>query len=365
MRWNWQQADWPNFSYESGKFAKLETVFLKGAGVVLGTCEHLASEEAQRLKIELISTEAIKTSAIEGEVLDRDGVQSSLKRHFGLQSDHKQIPERESGIAELMVDLYTSAEKSLTHELLFSWHRMVMAGSRDVRDIGRYRTHDEAMQVVSGPIEHRRIHFEAPPSERVGSEMDGFIKWFNETRDLPALVRGGLAHLYFVSVHPFEDGNGRIARALSEKALAQAIGEPTLTALSYQIESERKEYYKQLELANKDLEVTKWLEYFCGEVLAAQEWTLGQVRFLVEKAKLHDRLRGRLNQRQEKVLERMFREGPEGFKGGLSAEKYTSIAKCSRATTTRDLADLVSMGALEKSGQLKGTRYSLAVTVAR
>jgi len=364
MHWNWQEADWPEFRYKSGKLVKSEAAFLKGAGVVLGTCEHLAEEESQRLKIELISTEAVKTSAIEGEMLDRDSVQSSVRRHLGLQADHRRISEKEAGIAEMMVSLYRSIEEPLSHEMLHDWHRMLMRGHREVRVTGAYRTHTEPMQVVSGPVGHPRIHFEAPPSDQVKAEMERFINWFNDNRDLPALQRSGLAHLYFVSIHPFEDGNGRIARALSEKALAQAIGEPSLTALSHRIESERKEYYRQLELANKGLEVSAWLEYFCGEVLSAQQWTLAQVRFLVDKAKFHDRFRGRFNDRQQKVLERMFREGTEGFKGGLSADKYTSIAKCSRATSTRDLAQLVSIGALNKTGQLKGTRYWLAIPYA-
>lgn len=361
MSWNWQQAEWPGFRYKRGKLVKAEATFLKGAGVVLGTCEHLAEEEAQRLKIELISTEAVKTSAIEGEILDRDSVQSSVRRQLGLQAENLRISETEAGIAEMMVSLYRSIEESLSHKMLHDWHRMLMRGHREVRVTGAYRTHPEPMLVVSGPVGHPRIHFEAPPSNQVEAEMERFINWFNENRDLPALERSGLAHLYFVSIHPFEDGNGRIARALSEKALAQAIGEPSLTALSHRIESKRKEYYRQLELANKSLEVSAWLEYFCGEVLSAQQWTLAQVRFLVDKAKFYERLRGQLNERQQKVLERMFREGIEGFKGGLSADKYTSIAKCSRATSTRDLAQLVSIGALNKTGQLKGTRYWLAI----
>lgn len=362
MQWNWQQPNWPNFRYESGSISKLEAAFLKGAGVVLGTCEHLAAEDSQRLRIELLSTEAVKTSAIEGEVLDRDSVQSSVRRQFGLQTDHRRVSEKEAGIAEMMVSLYRSFDKPLTHKMLHDWHRMLMRGRGDVRLVGAYRKHVEPMQVVSGPVDHPRIHFEAPPSLKVPAEMDQFIKWFNQSEDLPALLRSSLAHLYFVSIHPYEDGNGRLARALSEKVLAQAVGEPTLTALSFQIESERKHYYKQLELSNKDVEVTSWLDYFSREILSAQAWTLRQVRFLVEKTKLYDQLRNRLNERQQKVLERLFREGPDGFKGGLSAENYTAIAKCSRATTTRDLADLVSMGALRKTGQLKGTRYWLMLS---
>jgi len=179
------------------------------------------------------------------------------------------------------------------------------------------------------------------------------------SKELPALTRAGIAHLYFVSIHPFEDGNGRIGRAISEKVIAQSIGQPSLTALAFQIEKQRNAYCDALEAANKHNEITEWLLYFAHVVLDAQKTTEDRIQFLIGKAKLYDRLRGQLNERQEKVLERVFREGPEGFQGGLSAENYVAIAKTSRATATRDLTELVECGALNKTGQLKGTRYWL------
>jgi Fic family protein len=210
------------------------------------------------------------------------------------------------------------------------------------------------------------VHFEAPPSARMKAEMDAFVAWFNDTRPggagaLPALTRAGIAHLYVVTVHPFEDGNGRIARALAEKSLAQNLGHPTLIALAYTIERARKAYYDALERNNKDIEITDWLVYFGETVVEAQRNTIKRVDFHVAKAKLYERLRGLLNDRQEKVIARMFREGIDGFKGGLSAENYISITKASRATATRDLQDLVAKSALTRTGELRHTRYHLNI----
>jgi Fic family protein len=197
--------------------------------------------------------------------------------------------------------------------------------------------------------------------------MTKFIKWLNDTapgskNPLPALTRAGMAHLHFVCIHPFEDGNGRIGRAIAEKALSQCLGQPTLIALSHAIQERKKAYYESLEKNNKDNEITDWLVYFANTILEAQGYTQRLIDFLIEKSRLYEKLRGKMNSRQEKIIARMLREGPDGFKGGLSAEKYLSIAKTSRATATRDLQDLVEKGALRKTGELKYTRYWLSIS---
>lgn len=194
--------------------------------------------------------------------------------------------------------------------------------------------------------------------------MDAFVRWYNASattgnNPLPPLARAGTAHLYFVSIHPFEDGNGRIARAIAEKSLAQCLGQPTLIALAFTIQRNRKAYYSALEKSNRNNEITDWLLYFADTILEAEARTVGKIDFLIAKTKFYDRFRGAFNERQNKVISRILQEGPEGFAGGLSAEKYLSITKTSRATATRDLAELVSIGAFEKTGQLKGTRYLL------
>jgi len=366
MTWNWEKFDWPNFTWNQARLEKAEQQFLLGGGVLVGTVKHLPEEDRQQLTVDAMSTEAVTTSEIEGEILDRASVQSSIRRQLGLTMDERRVRPAEQGIAEMMVDLYRSFSKLLSREMLFRWHEMIVAGRRDLQDVGRYRTGTEPMQVVSGRIDTPRVHFEAPPSPRVPSEMTHFLEWFAETRSdgqrpLPALTRAAVAHLYFESIHPFEDGNGRIGRAIAENSLAESLGQPTLIALAATILLRRKSYYEVLEAANKQNEITNWVAWFAGITIEAQRRTIALVDFLIDKTKLLDSLKGELNERQTKALMRMFREGPEGFKGGLSAGKYSAITGSSPATTTRDLSDLVSKGALTRDGELRHARYRLNV----
>jgi Fic family protein len=366
MAWNWQQPDWPKFTYDAKALAAAERQFLVDSGEFVGAFKHIGPDDRDTLKIELIGDEAVKTSEIEGEILNRDSVQSSLRRQFGLGGGEREVPAAERGIAEMMVSLYQNFAAPLTHQTLFAWHKMLMAGGRGIGVSGGYRTHANPMQVVSGPVHRRKVHFEAPPSGRVAVEMDRFVAFFNDSapggkQPLPPLTRAGIVHLHFVSIHPFEDGNGRIGRALAEKALAQNLGQPSLIALAYTIERERAAYYAALERDNKDNEITDWLAYFADTILLAQRNTIRRVDFYVAKARLYEKLRGQLNDRQDKTMARMFREGIDGFKGGLSAENYIAIAKTSRATATRDLQDLVAKGALTKTGALRHTRYWLNI----
>lgn len=361
---NWTQSGWPDFKYDAAALDALERRFLLRSGEVLGAVRHVGQGDRERLQIELLSEEAMRTSAIEGEVLDRLSVQSSLRRHLGLAPDAYPVRPREQGVSALMVDVYSTFETTLEHQTLFKWHGMLLAQDRSLQVVGGYRTHQDAMQIVSGHVGRPKVHFEAPPSAQVPEEMEALVTWFNRTAPdgptpLPALIRAGIGHLWFESIHPFEDGNGRLGRALAEKSLAQSIGQPSLIALSYTIERDRKAYYDQLEAHQKTLEVTPWLLWFAETVLKAQAVTLERVAFFIAKAQFYDKHRASLNERQAKVIERMFREGPSGFTGGLSAENYISISGSSRATATRDLHDLVETGALTRTGERRHTRYWL------
>lgn len=361
--WNWQQPDWPGWKFDPGPLQELEARFLLGAGRLQGVWKHVAIRDRELLRIDFLSEEAMKTSAIEGEFLDRSSVQSSIMRQFGLASDRRE-GVAESGIAELLVTCYHGFADDLGDMNLFDWQQLICRGRSDLKETGMYRTHPDPMQVISGPLQRPTIHFEAPPSQRVSVEMARFLDWFRATKPkdravLPALTRAGLAHLYFVSIHPFEDGNGRLARALSEVALAQALREPSLVALSNQIEKNRKAYYLALENNNKTMEVTEWLMWFGNTVLAAQTHSIATIEHLVSKTQLFDRLRGKLNARQEKVLVRLFDAGPQGFTGGLSAKNYMTITGTTPATARRDLVDLVFKHALQRTGERKGTRYWL------
>jgi Fic family protein len=368
MAWNWQNPLWPNFTWNRFQMVAAEEQFLLGAGIVIGTAKHLGEDEHNQLLVEVMSGEALTTFEIEGEILNRASVQSSVQRQLGLVADRRRVTPAEQGIAEMMVDLHRDTPVSLTHEMLFRWHRMVTSGSRDLVDMGQYRTSQEPMQVISGRIGAQKVHFEAPPSAQVPAEMERFIAWFNRTipqgaEPLPTITRAGISHLYFECIHPFEDGNGRIGRAVAEKAMAQSIGPPILVSLATTILAHQKGYYESLERANRLIDVTGWLAWFADIALEAQRRTLQQVEFLIAKTKLLDCLRGHINERQEKAILRIFQEGPKGFEGGLSAGNYSTITGASPATTTRDLADLTEKGALIRTGERKHARYALNLQI--
>ena len=366
MRWNWQRPEWPHFIWNPARLTKAEAQFLVGSGMFAGIVRHLDDADKDQLIVESMSTEAVTTSEIEGEILDRDSVQSSIRRRLGLATDHRRVKPAEQGIAEMMVDLHRSFAEPLSDDMLFAWRRMIARDRTDLEDIGRYRSHEDPMQIVSGSLHEPKVHFEAPPSEDMPREMRRFIEWFNRTTPggadpLPAVTRAGLAHFYFVCIHPFEDGNGRISRALAEKALAQALGRPTMTALAATILSKHKGYYDALERNNTETEITDWLAWFAATVIEAQHRTIALVEFLIDKTRLLDRVGSLLNERQKKALLRMLREGPEGFRGGLSAGNYISITDAPTATATRDLADMVEKGALIREGARRHARYYLNI----
>ncbi|TPE60479.1 Fic family protein [Sandaracinobacter neustonicus] len=368
MRWNWQRPEWPDFQYDATRLRPAEASFLKGAGIVVGTLHHLDGDTRRAFTIEIISQETVDTSAIEGEVLDRASVQSSVAKQFGLATPQRRANAAETGAVELMVDLYRSYAQPLTDRQLFDWHRMLMHGRRDIKDIGAYRTHAYPMQIVSGPLHAPNVHYEAPPSNQVPDEMRAFVQWFNDSAPngpmpLAAITRAAIAHLWFESIHPFEDGNGRIGRAIAEKALAQALDAPTLTALAEAIHRHRKAHYAELHRASETSEIDAWLGWFADIVLEAQARTITRIRFLIEKTRTFDRLNGKINARQEKALLRMFAEGPDGFDGGLSAHNYQAITDASSATTTRDLAELVDLKALKRTGERRYARYYLNVDI--
>ena len=243
---------------------------------------------------------------------------------------------------------------------------MLTNGRCDLVDMGRYRTHDDSMQIVSGRLDRQTVHYEAPPSLEMQKEIEGFVYWFNlihrqNDNTMFPLVRAGMAHFYFLAIHPFEDGNGIIARGLSEKSISLSIQQPALISLSQLIEAKKKEYYAFLAAHNTTLDLTKWFLYFGQTTLYAQNNTLQIIEFLIEKAKFFDRYSNQLNERQTKAAKRIFNAGHEGFKGGLSADNYIRIVKTSASTAIRDLKDLVDKGILLKTGELKRTRYWLVL----
>ena len=362
MAWNWQLPDWGEFTYQSKHFEELEHDFMHLSGQALGALSHIEKDGKNQLRIEIIRDEALRTSEIEGEHLDRDSLQSSLRRHFGLQvsSDNKLV--REKGISELLIDVYENYQRPLSHELLKQWHAKLFQKQRE--DAGEYRQHEDAMQVVSGTVHQPKVHFEAPPSGQVNDELNALIDWYNEqhkTKSTTPVAIAAIAHLWFESIHPFEDGNGRVGRALAEKSLSQSLGRPALISLSTAIGRKKGDYYAAFAKAQSgtDNDITSWMEYFLPLVIDAQQLSIETIDFIIKKGRLLQTHQHSLNDRQNKVILRILEEGIHGFKGGLSASNYRAITQAPPTTVTRDLNNLVTKGVMTRTGERKSTRYWL------
>lgn len=365
--YNWQQKDWPEFTYSLQNIEDELFMFMEKVGKVTGVLHALPEEMQMDAVIDMMVSEAIKTSEIEGEYISRKDVTSSIKNNLGLNTLPEKIKDKlAKGIGDLMIDVRNTFKEPLTQEKLFTWHAMLLKEREDIK-VGGWRDHKEPMQIVSGASGKQKVHFEAPPSDRVQKEMERFIRWFNETgpggaKEIKkAPVRSAIAHLYFEAVHPFEDGNGRIGRAIAEKALSQGIGRPVLMSLSKTIEANKKAYYDALEKAQRSNEITGWINYFVNTILTAQTEAEEQIDFTLKKAKFFDCYKDQLSDRQLKVIRRMLEEGPEGFSGGMNATKYTSLTKISKATATRDLQDLLEKKVFIVVGAGRSTRYQINI----
>jgi Fic family protein len=359
--YNWQLSDWPQFRYDLTDLEGTLLAFADKSGQVKGLLKGLPEGVQTETIVDIMIAEAIKTSEIEGEYLSRSDVKSSIRNRLGLNASLETVKDAASaGIAELMVAVRDTWQEPLHEETLFSWHRMLMKGEASIT-AGKWRNHEEPMQVVSGAIGRQKIHFEAPPSPDVPTHMNRFIHWFNasESTIKHAPLRSALAHLYFESIHPFEDGNGRMGRAISEKAISQGLQRPALLSISRTIEANKNDYYAALEASQKSNEVTQWIRYFINMVLEAQIDTEQQINFILQKTKFFDLHKNNLNERQMRIVRRMLEEGSDGFEGGMNTRKYISIAKTSRATATRDLQELVKRGVFVALGGGHSTRYEL------
>lgn len=371
MAYNWQLPDWTNFTFDINQLQGKLLQYSQGLGQIQGEIAHLSADERLNINLQIMVDEAMKTSEIEGELISRDDVVSSIKLHLGLQPD-RNLPKdaRALGVAALMKRSRDTFAEPLSESTLFAWHDALLGYARDSSPlvIGTWRTHAEPMQIISGRHGKVKVHFEAPPSNQVPIEMKRYIKWFNETARnqqneiVAAPIRAALAHLYYESIHPFEDGNGRIGRALSEKALSQAFEQPIPFSLSSCIEPKRKCYYAALKKAQVTNDVTDWLIYFVDMLIEAQELSRDIIVFTLKKASFFEKHMGKLNPRQFKVVTRMLDCGPAGFEGGMTAKKVMAITQCSKATATRDISDLVSKAILyEQGGAGRTTHYGLII----
>lgn len=367
MEYNWQHKKWPEFTYDLSNVEERLYAFSEKTGMVSGMLKSLPAAVKTEAIVEIMVAEAVKTSEIEGEFLSRKDVMSSIKNNLGLNAPKEKVADkRAKGIGMLMTDVRNSYAEPLNETDIFRWHSMLLEYNSNITS-GNWRTHTEPMQVVSGAIGKETVHYEAPPSKRVPKEMTRFISWFNESgpkgkKEIKnALVRSAVAHLYFESIHPFEDGNGRMGRVIAEKALSQSIGRPVLLSLSGIIERNRQAYYNALKKAQRTLNITEWISYFADVALAAQQFAEELVEFSLKKTRFFDKYKSLLNDRQLKVLKKMFDAGPTGFVGGMNAGKYCSLTKASKATATRDLQDLLHKGAIIHLGESGGrsTKYQL------
>ncbi|KAF0093693.1 MAG: filamentation induced by cAMP protein fic [Puniceicoccaceae bacterium 5H] len=362
MLYNWQRSDWPQFVYDLASIERELIQFADKAGQVSGLLRSLDHPTQLEAVAQVMITEALQTSEIEGEQLNPADVMSSVRNQLGINQPAEPTTDAASaGAGQLMVAVRKAWDEDLNEPILFAWHRLLMQGHPTPQP-GRWRTHTEPMQVVSGPIGRQKVHFEAPPSSAVPHEMQRFFRWFNHSRTqiLHAPVRAALVHLYFESIHPFEDGNGRIGRALAEKALSQGLGRPALLSLSRAIQENKSAYYEALQQAQRSNEVSAWIAYFSRLTLTAQTRVEELVSFTLRKAQFFTRYESELNERQLQVVRRMWEAGPEGFAGGMNARKYISLTQVSKATATRDLQQLAALGVLQAVGRGRSARYELA-----
>ena len=373
MNYIWQHPDWPNFTYQTDGLSQQLYQYALDAGRLSGGLEQLHQNDQYETFIDLMVSEALNSSLIEGEKLDREDVRSSIKNYLGLTHPPKRVADpRAEGIAALMVEIRNTFSKPLTKEALFRWHQMVMSGHENrilggKINVGKWRTSEEPMQIVSGPIGYEKVYFEAPPSSKVPDEMNAFIQWFNQTnpqveRTLSGPVRAAVAHLWFETIHPFDDGNGRIGRALAEIALAQDLGAPPLSSLSTAIEKNKNDYYDALHFASQpSLNITEWVNWFVTTVKKSQDSTVESIQFILQKSRFWtSHSNTPINDRQQKVLRKWFEAWHDGFEFGMSAKKYMSIAACSKATATRDLTELVKHECIKRlPGKGKNIRYQL------
>ena len=362
----WEQKDWPRFHWDEAALKpRLDAVrFLQGR--LLGSAE--AAPEAMDLEVEMdaLIQNAIRTSEIESEQLDVGSVRSSVARQLGLEKagvSGRTTPESES-LVELLLEATHQPEQPFSSELLCHWQALLFPegpGLVSKIRVGELRG-EQPMQVVSGRLDRPTVHFEAPPRNRLATELDEFIDWFNQPpEELDALLRAGIAHLWLITLHPFDDGNGRITRAVTDKALAQAERKSArFYSLSAAIMSRRSAYYEQLEQTQKgNLNITPWLVWFLETLQLALEQALLRVDRVLEKARFwQTHAQTLLNERQIKVLNRLLDTTGEEFKEGINARKYQSLAGVSKATATRDLTDLVEKDCLQQlPGGGRSTRY--------
>jgi len=369
MEYIWQKKAWPDFTWDSARLLKPLGDVRFNQGVLTAQLRELGFDIQQTARADILVEEALKTSAIEGEILNPDAVRSSVGRRLGLpDAGFKDVKDpKADGLVQILLDATNNHSRELTSERIFGWHAALFpTGFSGMTKINVAQWRDDKqgpMQVISGPVGRRKIHFEAPPAVMLEKAMQAFYLWINRNPEIDGVIRAGLAHLWFITLHPFDDGNGRIARTLTDMLLARDENNPKrFYSISSQIMAERNEYYDILNTTQKgNLNITLWLEWF----LKCMNRAILNANFLLKKTMDKSRFwqtfaQTRLNERQTKVVNRLLDAGPEGFEGGLKNKKYMGMAHTSRATAQRELSDLIQKGILIKlPGGGRSTSYDL------
>lgn len=360
-----EKLDWPDFIWDSSKLSPKLSELRYRQGQLLGRMQAMGFELRIEASLETITNDVMKSSAIEGEILNLEEVRSSVAHRLGIETAALiPVGKDVEGIVEMMLNATQKHTEPLTRERLFAWHASLFPGGHSgMRKIvvGAWRTDEDApMQVVSGPVGKEKIHFQAPYADRIEQEMNRFLQWFNNDSSNDPIIKAAIAHFWYVTIHPFEDGNGRIARAIADMALTQADGSnERFYSMSSQIEKERKDYYDYLERQQRnDLDITKWLDWFLdclGRAIENADETLSSV---IYKAKVWEVLnRKAVNERQQKIINLMLGD----FEGHLNTSKYAKLAKCSTDTALRDIRELLFRSILiQNPGGGRSTSYRLA-----
>ncbi len=360
----WEQPDWPRFTWDDGGLLEPLAAARLKQGRLLGGMASLGFDLKLEAQLEALTEDVVKSSEIEGEILDRDSVRSSIARRLGLPEAAIATADRQTeGVVEMMLDATENHGTLLTPERLYGWQAALFptgySGMHKVKTGGWRDDAEGPMQVVSGPIGRQRVHYQAPPAQQLDGEMQAFLEWFNRRDEPEGLLRAGLAHLWFVTIHPFEDGNGRVARAVADQALAQSEDSgQRFYSMSSQIRKERSDYYNMLERSQKGaLDVTDWLVWFLHCFSRAIDGAEATCADVLRKADFWRRhAREPFTKRQKAVLNRFL----DGFEGQLTTKKWAAIGKCSVPTAQRDINELVERGILRRNpGGSKNTSYSL------
>lgn len=369
QKWIWQQPDWPHFSWQDAQIQPLLRQVRLTLGILLGKASTVSAQVSPQAALDTLLQNIITSSAIEGETLNVQSLRSSLAKRLGL-SDDAPYPtsERTEGLSNIMLDVVSNINSSLTTERLLTWHQWLFPNIDPIWQkirIGQWRG-DEPMQVVSGRLDRPTVHFEAPPRAILEQEITQFLQWFEQSKantQLDPLLRAAIVHFWFVTLHPFDDGNGRLTRALTDLALAQVDQQSIrLYAMSAVILEKRSEYYQILEQSQRGtMDITPWLCWFLQTLEATLQQALSNIQRTMLKKLFWQRFYelGLLPE-QVKVLNRLLDGGEKGFELGISASQYQKVAKVSKATATRHLADLVAKGCLMKlEGGGRNTRYQI------